>query len=165
MRIRRCNRALWAMLLSGLMMGMALGCGDDNESSATRRRPSASPTPTPMPSALCSNTCEFANDGDCDDGGPGHDFDLCALGTDCGDCGPRSPTTPAGDPRQACQPANETCESNASCCEGAVCINNALGDGVARCADTCSTNADCSSGCCASLEGGGQACAPSSICD
>lgn len=37
----------------------------------------------------CEDTCEFSGDGDCDDGGPGSDFDLCTIGTDCADCGPR----------------------------------------------------------------------------
>jgi hypothetical protein len=40
---------------------------------------------------LCTNTCRYANDGDCDDGGPGSSFSLCDLGTDCNDCGPRRP--------------------------------------------------------------------------
>ena len=40
---------------------------------------------------ICSNTCEYADDGDCDDGGPGSDYDLCDYGTDCNDCGPRPP--------------------------------------------------------------------------
>ena len=31
-------------------------------------------------------TCGYANDGDCDDGGPGSDYSLCALGSDCNDC-------------------------------------------------------------------------------
>ncbi len=39
--------------------------------------------------ALCDDTCEFAMDGECDDGGPGSMFDVCDLGTDCSDCGPR----------------------------------------------------------------------------
>ena len=38
---------------------------------------------------LCSESCSYSNDGDCDDGGPGSDFSLCSLGTDCIDCGPR----------------------------------------------------------------------------
>jgi hypothetical protein len=38
---------------------------------------------------LCSNSCEYARDGDCDDGGQGSDYDLCRLGTDCEDCGIR----------------------------------------------------------------------------
>ena len=37
----------------------------------------------------CDDTCSDAMDGFCDDGGPGAFFDLCALGTDCSDCGPR----------------------------------------------------------------------------
>lgn len=38
---------------------------------------------------ICENTCMYAFDGDCDDGGPGADFDLCSLGSDCADCGVR----------------------------------------------------------------------------
>jgi hypothetical protein len=40
---------------------------------------------------LCTNTCQFANDGLCDDGGPGSDYSVCEYGTDCADCGPREP--------------------------------------------------------------------------
>ena len=40
----------------------------------------------------CRDTCEFANDGSCDDGGSGSESDLCASGTDCSDCGPRHDT-------------------------------------------------------------------------
>ena len=45
----------------------------------------------------CSETCTFSNDGDCDDGGPGSDFDVCALGTDCIDCGFRVQCTSCGN--------------------------------------------------------------------
>ncbi len=38
---------------------------------------------------LCTNSCTWAGDGACDDGGPGSSYSLCALGTDCTDCGPR----------------------------------------------------------------------------
>lgn len=40
----------------------------------------------------CSDDCEYAFDGYCDDGGPDvYDpmYQLCELGTDCTDCGPR----------------------------------------------------------------------------
>ncbi len=37
----------------------------------------------------CDNTCTWANDGTCDDGGSGSSFSVCDLGTDCADCGPR----------------------------------------------------------------------------
>ena len=39
--------------------------------------------------SLCSNTCAWANDGVCDDSGPGATFADCQLGTDCNDCGAR----------------------------------------------------------------------------
>ena len=38
----------------------------------------------------CSNTCQYAYDGECDDGGPGSLYDLCPCNTDCADCGARS---------------------------------------------------------------------------
>jgi hypothetical protein len=66
------------------------------------------PTPFPSPGggepnpagAGCSNECEFAGDGACDDGGPGAQFDICTLGTDCDDCGARDGTSPppGGEP-------------------------------------------------------------------
>ena len=37
----------------------------------------------------CAEQCEFAGDGECDDGGPGSLTSLCSLGTDCSDCGAR----------------------------------------------------------------------------
>jgi hypothetical protein len=37
----------------------------------------------------CTNTCVDRDDGFCDDGGPGSHTSICALGTDCNDCGPR----------------------------------------------------------------------------
>jgi hypothetical protein len=35
----------------------------------------------------CSNTCPYAGDGECDDGGPASDYAVCTLGSDCDDCG------------------------------------------------------------------------------
>ena len=46
-------------------------------------------TPTWPSGVLCTDTCRYAGDGACDDGGPGASYSLCELGTDCGDCGPR----------------------------------------------------------------------------
>ena len=51
--------------------------------------------------AQCTNTCSYASDIDCDDGGPGAEFyNMCSLGTDCDDCGPRDSTssTPPSPP-------------------------------------------------------------------
>ena len=38
---------------------------------------------------LCADECSFEQDGECDDGGNDSRNDVCALGTDCTDCGPR----------------------------------------------------------------------------
>jgi hypothetical protein len=43
----------------------------------------------------CTNTCNFAGDGDCDDGGPGSEYSFCPLGSDCAVCGPRQTNTSA----------------------------------------------------------------------
>ena len=43
----------------------------------------------PLASVACTETCVYASDGDCDDGGSGSEFSVCTLGTDCTDCGQR----------------------------------------------------------------------------
>lgn len=46
--------------------------------------------PTFVLDADCRNSCRLnANNGYCDDGGYGSEYDRCELGTDCDDCGPR----------------------------------------------------------------------------
>ncbi len=37
----------------------------------------------------CEDSCVYAEDGACDDGGPGSTSAVCAVGTDCADCGYR----------------------------------------------------------------------------
>ena len=70
--------------------------------------PSPPPAPPPVPpeSRWCLDHCsvrtwlpssgvgllDYANDGHCDDGGPGSDYAACPLGTDCADCGARGIT-------------------------------------------------------------------------
>jgi bacterioferritin-associated ferredoxin len=39
---------------------------------------------------VCTNTCQFAFDGECDDGGVGSVYSICEVGSDCSDCGPRA---------------------------------------------------------------------------
>ena len=39
---------------------------------------------------LCNNDCEYAYDGECDDGGTGSDYAYCEFGSDCADCGRRT---------------------------------------------------------------------------
>lgn len=60
----------------------------ENEGGGHMVEPHNNPT-TENLQAGCSNTCHFAFDGLCDDGGPGSDYSCCALGTDCADCGDR----------------------------------------------------------------------------
>jgi hypothetical protein len=95
---------------------------------------------------LCTNTCEFANDGECDDGGPGADFDDCAYGSDCRDCGPRPP-----------QGGTCTCDVTSGCDQGCVCDPDCGGQALgADCscggADVCS-DTNCASGTCLWLDG------------
>ncbi|KAL1504076.1 hypothetical protein AB1Y20_010486 [Prymnesium parvum] len=50
--------------------------------------PPSSPPAPPFSPLLCQNSCpHFASDGDCDDGGPGSEYDHCSTGADCADCG------------------------------------------------------------------------------
>jgi hypothetical protein len=32
---------------------------------------------------ICSESCKYSKDGECDDGAFGSDYDVCASGTDC----------------------------------------------------------------------------------
>lgn len=43
----------------------------------------------------CSDSCSYAGDGECDDGGEGSDYNVCDFGSDCSDCGTRE--APDGD--------------------------------------------------------------------
>ena len=51
------------------------------------------PTPPDYPpnsvTFICTETCNYASDGTCDDGGSGNEFASCAICSDCTDCGPR----------------------------------------------------------------------------
>ena len=44
------------------------------------------------------DSCNAASDGDCDDGGPGAEYAVCALGTDVSDCGCTSPMSTDAPP-------------------------------------------------------------------
>jgi len=50
--------------------------------------------PPPAPGSCDDNSCQYAFDIDCDDGGIGSDYSLCAYGTDCSDCCTKSPGRP-----------------------------------------------------------------------
>eukprot|EP00966_Prymnesium_polylepis_P123316 2851238-Prymnesium_polylepis.3 len=38
--------------------------------------------------------CDYIDDGDCDDGGPGSEYSMCDYGHDCNDCKGRAPAAP-----------------------------------------------------------------------
>ena len=66
--------------IAGLGLGATIpslleGCGSDSDGGSSQ--------------TLCSNTCQYANDDECDDGGEGSLYSICDLGSDCADCGPR----------------------------------------------------------------------------
>jgi hypothetical protein len=44
---------------------------------------------------LCSNTCQFQGDGECDDGGLDTSVLDCTFGTDCANCGVRVLNSPS----------------------------------------------------------------------
>jgi hypothetical protein len=84
----------------------------------------ANPAPAGAPGAGgCSNTCEYANDGVCDDGSPGSSFDVCAQGTDCNDCEGggagylTSAKSAAPGPGQLCRTAagQGVCQADGAC--------------------------------------------------
>eukprot|EP00750_Incisomonas_marina_P033659 INCI9923.4.p1 GENE.INCI9923.4~~INCI9923.4.p1 ORF type:complete len:1656 (+),score=236.80 INCI9923.4:346-5313(+) len=68
--------------------------------------------------AVCGNTCSYAFDGDCDDGGPNSDFSVCNYGSDCGDCGVRDQDDGGYD--TAYYPTVEACPAEEP---GCICTN------------------------------------------
>lgn len=52
-------------------------------------RPPPTPPPGTPPVYTCTNTCFFAEDGECNDGAAGSVNALCAYASDCADCGER----------------------------------------------------------------------------
>lgn len=67
-------------------------CGQEGACLTDSRNSSAGPgTPSPQgdEGSLCDDSCSSAFDGECDDGGLGAFYDVCAYGTDCYDCGLR----------------------------------------------------------------------------
>ena len=63
----------------------------------------------------CNDTCNFSDDGDCDDGGPDSDYSVCDFGTDCTDCGRRDPAD--------CVPTCESEEGTAYACGSDGCFD------------------------------------------
>ena len=71
-------------------------------------------------SLLCDNSCQYAYDGTCDDGGTDSEYSVCALGTDCNDCGDRYDADGDGyDSESDCNDANSSINPGATeVCDG-----------------------------------------------
>lgn len=83
----------------------------------------------PDPDELCADTCQWANDGVCDDGGEGAESTACELGTDCLDCGSRTSETPT----------NELCSYTCQWSGDGVCDDGGTGSEY----DGCELGTDC----------------------
>jgi hypothetical protein len=114
------------------------------------------PSPTPSGSRMCANTCPYASDGACDDGGPGALSGICAYGTDCEDCGPRelaaaprtTPVPPSGQPVPSPRaiPAPSPLPNLALCSDSCRSSNDGACDdgGPGAQHDVCAYGTDCS---------------------
>lgn len=65
------------------------GCYDIGSSSGGSSSGGSSSGGSSSGGYLCTNTCTYAYDGVCDDGGSGSSYSVCDYGTDCNDCGSR----------------------------------------------------------------------------
>ena len=65
-----------------------------------------------MGTGVCDDTCVWANDNVCDDGGSSAGTTIyCDFGTDCSDCGVRDPCT------DTCTPWNTAAYANDGSCD------------------------------------------------
>lgn len=88
----------WLAWLAGVAAALTLiACSDSSEGSGAQGA-----------QTLCTNTCAYPNDGECDDGGAGSVTSLCTYGSDCGDCGSRTGSSGGGT-------GNKSCAWNGNC--------------------------------------------------
>lgn len=99
---------------------LASACYGDRRRGSSGSR-GGDPGGTPRPGAgtpLCTNGCETANDGFCDDGAAESENEWCDLGTDCNDCGTRyttSDTRPPSTPSCECDYYTDECDGDCAC--------------------------------------------------
>lgn len=74
--MRKVNSVLFLFLL--LSTVFMVGCKDKD---AVEEKPIKT-----LEEQWCDDSCVFALDGECDDGGPDAKTNYCGLGTDCSDC-------------------------------------------------------------------------------
>lgn len=68
--------------------GAGTDCADCGPVGRAYTRPTAATMMGTAMAGACTNTCQHANDNECDDGRPNAHTSVCASGTDCADCGP-----------------------------------------------------------------------------
>ena len=85
--------------------------------------PPLPPAPPPLAPICCEDSCQHSNDGYCDDGGPGNQYNCpagsdglcCPFGSDCTDCGTRcEPPTPPPQPPLSPSPSTPPTSYEAS---------------------------------------------------
>jgi len=76
-------------LLNFLLVGLYCFCQAEERPSHRRELQAAQ---------ACTEACNHASDGICDDGGAGAEYSDCIRGTDCTDCGPRIMPPPPSPP-------------------------------------------------------------------
>ena len=81
-----CNMSArnWGFMLMAIVIGLS-ACGEKEGEEPVEEKPIKTEE-----IYWCENTCIFAYDGECDDGGPDAKTDYCGIGTDCFDCGART---------------------------------------------------------------------------
>lgn len=126
------------LALGGAFIWISVGCNGDGDSSDT----------------ICTDTCGYANNGTCDDGGEGSDSSICDFGTDCNDCNPRNPAdcpptceiegTTYECGADGCGGECGTCEGDALCYQHQCCTANCEGRecGLDGCGGECGTCED-----------------------
>jgi hypothetical protein len=114
--------------LAAIASGWEQSCDRDpscRAGSTETEPPSVDPTPASSP-----NSCEYANDDECDEP------DLCDPGTDTNDCRPSGRSTANGDPSpvaaQMCYTNWGSCPMMVSIPVGSVCNCNGIYPGIAR---------------------------------
>ncbi len=107
----------------------------------------ARPDSAAPPGTLCDDSCTFASDMECDDGGPDSMTSVCAFGTDCSDCGPRDPADcmPRCDMRNC---GDDGCGGTCGECTGAeTCMAGTCGVCTPDCADAMCGDDGCGGSC------------------
>ncbi|GAB5543027.1 MAG: hypothetical protein SangKO_027870 [Sandaracinaceae bacterium] len=73
------------------------------------------------PPGACEDSCEFALDGECDDGRPGSITGYCALNTDCTDCASVTPPDAGARRRDAAPPDAGLVDAGPACIDRTSC--------------------------------------------